>query len=234
MILQRTYYFIELENFDIPEEGFKTEQQLTIQETKINPDPVSYLFEVTKDYYKGWSKLVGQHEILDRKPRRIAGDPEYHLQSILGGHETFDVFYNKKLKILIFNCSKQQKNGLIRRLLKNFPSMISVKTGQVNFPYLLDQLQNTKIVGSWFSDLKGQVTAVGLFGDRVNLDQLFDHYQAVGTMSALTLEVNIEDQKEPCKIMVTKERGIIIYEKWNQKQDLDFLFNIRPILFKTN
>ncbi|QSB48804.1 hypothetical protein [Parageobacillus toebii] len=233
-MLQRSYYFVEFETFEIPDEGFITYQQQTLEGTGINAEPVSSLKMVEANYYKGWSRLIGTHERYDRTPRRMAGNPEYFSESITGGDKPFDVFYNPQTKRMILKTSKTNVKGLLRRMIKNYPSFFVPKEGQVDFAYLLDRLQNTTVIASWFNDLKGQVTSVGLFGDRVNLDDKFNYYKAIGSMSALTVELTIKGQNQPCTIMITKERGVVIYENWDQKQDLDFLFNIQHLLFYKN
>jgi hypothetical protein len=230
-MLHRTYYFIEVDKFSIPENGFFTAQQNTLPGSGVDPEPISSLKLINKDYYRGWWLLEGIHETVERKPRRLHGDPEYVNQSITGGDKPFDVFYIPDEKILLFRASKHKTKGIIRRLIKYYPNHISYKKGEVDFVKLLDKLQNSKIIGSWFSNLKGQVTSVGLFGDRVNLDDKFNYYKAVGTMSALTIEIYIKNQKEPTTIMITRERGVVIYDNWNQKEDLDFLMDIKPLLF---
>jgi hypothetical protein len=231
IILHRSYYFVEFEVLKIPNEGFKTHQQQTLDGTGVNAEPVSSLKMVEPNYYKGWSRLIGTHERYDRTPRRMAGNPEYLHESITGGDKPFDVFYNPQIKRMILKTSKTTVKGLLRKMIKNYPSSFVPKEGQVNFAYLLDRLQNTTVIASWFNNLKGQVTSVGLFGDRVNLDDKFNYYKAIGSMSALTVELSIKGQNQPSTIMITKDRGVVIYENWDQKQDLDFLFNIQPLLF---
>jgi hypothetical protein len=94
----------------------------------------------------------------------------------------------------------------------------------------LKNLQNAKVVSSWFNGIQGKVNAVGLYGNRVNLDDAFDFYKKTGKLSALTIEVILPNEETPVEIMITKSAGVVLYTNWNQKQDLDFLFEFKSLL----
>jgi len=221
-----------MELIEIPVGGFFSTQQMTFQETKRDADPISSLKIVDKNYYNGWARLQALHESIDKTPRRIAGDPEYLLQSIVGGDRPFDCFYNEKDKMIIMNTSKMNVIGLQRRLIQNFPQKFKPHQRELDFKHLLKQLRHTQIVSSWFNNIQGKVNAVGLFGQRVNLDDIFNHYNEVGKLSAITVEWAFENEEEPTNVMFTRNFGVVLYSNWDVVKDLEFLFELQALLFK--
>lgn len=230
--MSKTFYFIDMEYIDFPTGGFSTSQQMTIPETKKNADPISTLKIVKDNYYRGWTRLEGCHETVDKTPRRLAGDPEYLFQSIYGGDKPFDCFYNPHSKKMIMNTSKHNVIGIQRRLIRDFPNIFKPKNTELDFEHLLKELQHTQIVSSWFNNIQGKVNAVGLFGKRVNLDEVFNHYSEIGKISAISVEWKIADEDQPINVMFTKSFGVVLQTNWDLAKDLDFLFGLEPILFK--
>lgn len=228
----KTFYFIEMSNFDLTENGFFTSQQLTLDSTKKDADPLTYLKIVDANFYKGYMRLEGLHESIDKTPRRLAGDLEYLTQSIVGGDKPFDCYFNPDNNILIMNTSKHNVIGLQRRLIKNFPKTFVPQQGELDFKHLLNNLSNSRIIGSWFNNIQGKVNAIGLFGERVNLDDIFRYYNDLGKLSAITVEWLLEDVDQPLNIMFTKKFGVVLNSTWDKKNDLDFLIKILPLLFE--
>jgi len=229
--LSKTYYFVEFEQFEIPPEGFSTEQQMTLMETKKDADPISILKIDQNDYYKGWMRLEALHESIDRTPRRMAGDPEYLHQSIIGGDKCFYCYYNQAEKTMIMNTSKSNMVGLQRRLIQTFPNAYQPSPKELDFTVLLSKLKKNKIVSSWFNNIQGKVNAVGLYGQRVNLDDIFSHYKGIGSLSAITVEWVFDDEDLPINVMFTKNFGVVLYSNWDIKRELDFLFKLKEVLF---
>ncbi|RIW27626.1 hypothetical protein D3H55_22825 [Bacillus salacetis] len=230
--MSKTYYFVEMDQIDIPIEGFSTSQQMTLEGTKKDADPISTLNIINKDYYRGWMHLQALHETIDKTPRRMAGDPEYLHHSIVGGDRPFDCYYNEKDKMIIMNTSKMNVIGLQRRLIQNFPELFKPHQRELDFKHLLQQLRHTQIVSSWFNNIQGKVNAVGLFGQRVNLDEIFNHYNQIGNLSAITVEWVLKNEEQPMNVMFTKNFGVVLYSNWAVDKDLDFLFELKNLLFK--
>lgn len=229
--MSKTYYFVELEDIKFPPEGFSTIQQLTIQETKQDADPITSLKIIETNYYNGWMRLEALHETLDRTPRRMAGDPEYIHQSIVGGDKSFNCYFNELEKIMIMNTSKNNVIGLQRKLIQTFPNTFKPFQKELDFKVLLQKLKHTQIVSSWFNNIQGKVNAVGLFGTRVNLDDIFSHYNEIGRLSAITVEWVFDWEEQPINVMFTKNFGVVLYSNWDIKKDLDFLFELKTLLF---
>lgn len=229
--MSKTYYFVEMEHIDIPSEGFSTIQQMTLQETKSDADPISTLKIIDENYYNGWMRLQALHETIDKTPRRMAGDPEYLHQSIVGGDRPFNCYFNEKDKMVIMNTSKMNVIGLQRRLIQNFPHKFKPKQKELDFKYLLKKLKNNQIVSSWFNNIQGKVNAVGLYGQRVNLDEIFNHYNGIGKLSAITVEWELVNEEQPMNVMITKNFGVVLYSNWDVAKDLEFLFELQTLLF---
>lgn len=102
---------------------------------------------------------------------------------------------------------------------------------ELDFKVLLNKLKHTQIVCSWFNNIQGKVNAVGLFGNRVNLDDIFNHYNEIGRLSAITVEWVFDKEEPPINVMFTKNFGVVLYSNWDIRKDLDFLFELKPILF---
>jgi hypothetical protein len=219
-----------MEHIEIPVDGFSTTQQMTLQDTKSDADPISTLKVVDGNYYNGWMRFQALHETIDKTPRRIAGDPEYLHQSIVGGDRPFDCYYNEKDKMFIMNTSKMNVIGLQRRLIQSFPQMFKPHQRELDFKHLLKQLRHTQIVSSWFNNIQGKVNAVGLYGQKVNLDDIFNYYNEVGKLSAITVEWAFENEEQPMNVMFTKNFGVVLYSNWDVVKDLEFLFELQALL----
>lgn len=220
-----------MEKILIPHEGFDTPQQLTLFNQGIDADPRTKLKVVESNFYNGWDRLEGFHEQIDKTPRRMNGNPDYLHVSIVGGNLPFTSYLKKDEKMFLFNTSKSNVLGLQKRLVKFFPDTFIPKKSKVNFPYLLKMLQNATVVSSWFNGINGKVNAVGLFGERVDLDSAFEHYKNIGELSAITLELESEHSSKPFEVMITKFFGVILYTNWELKKDLDFLLELKTLLF---
>jgi hypothetical protein len=228
--MSKTFYFVEMEKMEIPIVGFRTPQQLTLANTGNDADARSSLVIQEPNFYQGWDRLEGIHEHVDRTPRRMNGNPDYLHMSIVGGDTSFTAYYNKDEKLLLFNTSKNQVVGVQKRLIQFFPDTFRPKKGEVDFVHLLQNLQNATVISSWFNQINGQVSAVGLFGKRVNLDESFLHYKEMGKLSAITLDLSIDGEPKPINVMITKHFGVVLYTNWDHRKDLDFLFNMKTLL----
>ncbi|MDL5375618.1 hypothetical protein ACNOIU_10670 [Exiguobacterium mexicanum] len=229
----KTYYFVNMEEFNIPENGFFTDQQLTFGNSRVDPDPISSLEIVEENYYKGWTRLRGIHEMIDKTPRRMAGEDEYLPQTIVGGDLAFNCFYNSNDKIMILNTSKKVALDFQRKLINKNPRDFKPIQKEVDFKRLISMLSDNQIVNSWFNNIDGQVKSVGLFGERVNLDDTFQRFNNLGNLSAITVEWSFVDFDYPINIMITKNCGIVIHANWDIKRDLDFLFDMKNIIFSS-
>lgn len=98
----------------------------------------------------------------------------------------------------------------------------------VDFAGIIEKTHST-VLGAWFG-LEGIVKRVGLFGDRINLDETFDKYQRVGSMTSLYIEMEFEGKKTST-VLLTKDGGVILFDEWELEQDLMFLTKIVKSLF---
>lgn len=222
-----SYYLRQVMNLVFPESGkLVTKQQMAIEGFKVDDDPRTVLEVVSKDYYKGYWKLLFTHEVTDREPRRLGGDPAYVDRTIKGGDKAHDVFYSPEKELMILKAPKNLVNGLIRVLRREYPSSFNLNVVPMDFPKIIERAQSN-IIGSWFSGIKGQVNSVGIFGDRVNLDTSFGHYKNLGQISALYLELYYDDKSKPITVTITRLGGIILYTpKSNDIEELDFIFSL--------
>src|SRR5699024_9498658 len=122
--------------------------------------------------------------------------------------------------------------GIQRRLIQYYPDKFKPKQKELNFKELLKQLRNTQIVSSWFNNIQGKVNAVGLYGERVNLDEIFNHYNEIGKLSAITVECDLEDEECPMNAIFTKTFGVVLYTNWDVAQDLEFLLELKKPFFR--
>ncbi|MTI83485.1 MAG: hypothetical protein FH756_06155 [Firmicutes bacterium] len=229
--MARVYYFFDVEVFDVPEPyGLRTEQQLTFPGMGKDADPITELKLIKKNFYINLHQYSCIHEVVDKKPRRFGGEPAYYPNSITGADKPCNVFYDWESRQLIFQGARRVAFGAMRRLIKQYPKQINVSSGEIDFSFLIENTKSV-IVGTWFSGLNGQVKSIGMFGDRVNLDERFELYQRLGAMTALYLEITPMGNPKPCKIMISKDRGVVIHEDWTIEQDLEFLLKIKPLLF---
>lgn len=228
----RSYYFFHVINLD---DDLRTAQQQTIPQTHQDAEPVTALSVVDNQYCHGLSWLQLRHETIDRTPRRMLGDPQYVQETIAGGQTPYDVYWNESENFLIVRAPKSIISGAFRRLHKAHPQHFKVERRMVDFSTLIDRVSST-VIGAWFG-LDGRVTKVGMFGNRVNLDESFDRYQQVGSMTALYIVMEFQqgDVTSESTIMITKDCGVVIFDEWEVSQDLQFLTAvIKPLIYDTS
>jgi hypothetical protein len=224
--LIRSYYFFKAVKFG---EDLRSKQQMVISGTETDVEPATEIKKVESDSLMGLTQFCLIHETRDKRPRRLLGDPRYVNETIAGGKTPYDIYFDENTNMLIARAPKTVVNSAFKKLAREFPLLFKVERHEVNFANIIDKTTST-ILGAWFG-LEGRIKSIGLFGDRVNLDDSFNRYQQAGSMTALYIDMEFENSKKST-IMVTKECGVIIYDEWDIEQDLKFLINImKPLIF---
>lgn len=174
-------------------------------------------------FYKDYSKLTLLHERVDRKPHRFGGQLEYHEESITGGQKYHNVYYSQSRELLVIRAARQVSNSAIRALQKEYPKSIQTGSIEIDFGRIIDKARSN-ITGSWFTGIKGQVNTVGIFGDRVNLDESFDRNAKIGQISAIYLEIAAEGQEDLVNICITRSGVIVLHQEIEgEEAQIDFI-----------
>lgn len=222
-----TYALFKMKAFEVPVEGLQTEQQLAVPGSGMDDAPLTKI-AVAGDDYGPFMRFRCLHEYVDHRPRRLAGNPQYYDHSIVGGNLPFDAFYHADSQTLAMRTGRDRAAHALRALARDHPAKIEAeKVRETDFGRLFSDSPKT-VIGSWFSGMKGNVKALGMFGDHVDLSQEWKSMQALGAMTALLLELSLDGTT--AKVMISRRQVVTIYESWEEGAQLDFVLAIIPQL----
>ena len=214
----RSYHLLDIENFDTSISEFSSKQQYSIV---TDAEPVSILTKKIENYYKDFTKYELFHETKRNNTGRAYGRNDSFDKYVW--QKSFNVYLWHDKNILIFEANKSAVNGCIRRFRKEYrDKQFKLTRRPVDFNKVISRATN--ITGGWFGDLSGNVSSIGLFGDHVDLSGEYDRYSAIGTLSALTIEVDLSGAIY--KFMITKDRSIVLYNNDEIEKDLDLIAQI--------
>ena len=225
----KAYYFFEVDRFDLFAGAniISTPQQLVVgDQIEKFSEPRTEVRLATDNFYQGFNRMVFEHENKSKKRKiRTYGDTAFN-EFI--PQNSFVGYYNSDIKVLILQTSKSNAREAIKRLTKYFPDKISVEQGHVNYPHIIQRVDN--VWGGWIGGLNyGNLKSAGLFGDHVNLSEDFDRFSAAGKLSCLN--VQLEFDRRTLDFMITKDRGVVFLSRLTDEEELDILIQLRPILY---
>lgn len=225
----RSYHFLDIENFNLfeeePEGTIKTtDQQLAFGD--VDDQPRSSIKLIKRDYYKGFDKYIIHHEKVKRKQGRAYGEDlifnKYVESNSMNG------YVNEEIGLFLIEGNKSSVNDFVKQYEKNFDGF-KLTRSDVDFPYLVKHTQN--VWGGWLNGFNdGSLKSVALYGDRVNLSEDYNRYEAAGKLSSLNCSIAFE--KRSYDFMITANKTIVIMQNRTPEEDLDLLLFIRPMLYK--
>ena len=217
------YHLLDIVKFDHTAKDIVSYQQYNVfnnmAETRLN--------KVSEDFYNKFSKYELFHETQRRMKGRAYGNADSF--SEFYKQDSHNCYLWKEQNIFIFEAGKEAVNGAVKRLRKDLgKENFDLSRKEVDFNRVLSKANN--ITGSWFGELAGNVTSVGIFGDHVNLSSEYDRFKIAGQLSALTIEVSFGGSMY--SFMITKDRGLVIYNNMSIEKDLDLIVQIYHEFFK--
>lgn len=226
----KAYHFFDIIKFtlfDDKEEGeiISLEKQLSIDGKDYHPD--SSLKLIKRNYYEGFDKFIIHHERVKKKNGRAYGDSIIFNSFI--ENFSLNAYYNKDLSLFIIEGNKPSVNDFVRRFNREFPDKFELTRSDVNFPYLIEHTHN--VWGGWLKGFNdGNLKSVALYGDRVNLSEDYNRYEAAGELSSLNCSITFE--KRSYDFMITANKTVVIMQNRTPEEDLDLLLFIKPMLYK--
>lgn len=225
----RAYHFLDVEKFTIfdDKDEVLTPQQMSMVNDKEDLEPVSKMKLISRQYYKGFHKLIITHEDVKKKSGRAYGEDQFFEHFV--ENKTLNGYYSPEMKLLIIEGNKGAVNGSVKRFSKYYPENFTVRRSNVDFAYLVQHSSN--VWGSWFGGLNtGTLKSAALFGDHVNLSDDFDRMKAVGTLSSLNCSLTFE--KTSYDFTITSNKTVVLMQNRTPEEDIDLLLALKPILYK--
>lgn len=219
----RMFWLVDVDQFDEQEEKLTTAQQLAIG--GADAEPYTSLELTTRDFAVGYSLWTFTHEVPRRKIGRAYGRPEtfnVYFERIQGS-----MYYSPGRRLMVWEGSGPVISGAIRRLSRRYGSQFSVRRGKVDFAKVMERAAN--ITGSYFGNLRGNVTSVSLHGSRVDVAEDFHKYSEQGELSALQVSLDIAG-RGTYSLLITRNRGIEFYDTLESQVCLELLEDIKPLL----
>ena len=174
---------------------------------------------------EGYQIYEGTHERSVKRMGRTYGE---HVFDQYIGRNEYTAYYKDGDPYIIFEGSGKIIKGALKVLQREYPDLIELKQGEVDFNYLRKQCDN--IWGGWFNQNQPRLRKVALFGDHVDLTQDYNSLQALGSLSSLCVELTNEGNKH-C-LMICKQRTIVFYDSdVHIAEDLRRLELLIPFLY---
>lgn len=220
------YTLKRISKLELPEEGLVTQQQLSIPGLKIDSNPQTKILLNKREFHEGFDRFELTHETIDRTPHRLGGNFEYYDSSIIGGNEKHAVYISKVLELGVFRTSKKVANGAIKALHKEYPTQFEMLDIYIDFDRVMKKA-GSNIRGAWFTDIKGQINTVAVFGDRVNQDEQFTRNRLLGHISLLYIELDLEGFDESQTIGITRNGGILFHcDSNDEKRQISLIMSL--------
>lgn len=226
----KSYHFLDVINFNLfndrPEEHvITTSAQLATDGT--DDQPSSSMKLIRRNYYKGFDKYIIHHEKIKRKRGRAYGEDLFFDSFV--ETTSMSAYFSPQLKLLIIEGNKGSVNDFVRKFNKEFSDdLFKVTRSNVNFPHFIRHTEN--VWGGWLNGFNdGNLKSVALYGNRVNLSEDYNRFEAAGKLSSLNCSITFE--KESYDFMITANKTVVIMQNRTHEEDLDLLLFIKPMLY---
>lgn len=209
-----------------PENTVKsTKQQLATEGNDSQPS--SSIKLIKRSYYKGFDKYIIYHEKVKRKQGRAYGEDLIFDRFV--ERSSMNAFFNNEYSLFLIEGNKSSVNDFVKKFEKQFSDKINLTRSSVDFPYLIQHTHN--VWGGWLNGFNdGSLRSVALYGDRVNLSEDYNRYEAAGTLSSLNCSIAFE--KTSYDFMITANKTVVIMQNRTPEEDIDLLMFIRPMLYQ--
>lgn len=226
----RSYHFLDVINFNLfedkPEEFvLSTTSQLATD--GIDDQPSSSMKLIKRDYYRGFDKYIIHHEKIKRKKGRAYGEDLFFNSFVES--TSMNAYLNKEFNLLLIEGNKGSVNDFIRKFEKEFSKeLFKLTRSNVYFPHFIRHTEN--VWGGWLNGFNdGNLKSVALYGNRVNLSEDYNRFEAAGKLSSLNCSITFE--KESYDFMITANKTVVIMQNKTQEEDIDLLLFLRPMLY---
>lgn len=193
----------------------------------IDDQPSSSMKLIKRDYYKGFDKYIIHHEKIKRKKGRAYGEDLFFNSFVES--TSMNVYLSKEFNLLLIEGNKGSVNDFIRKFEKEFSEeLFKLTRSNVNFPHFIRHTEN--VWGGWLNGFNdGNLKSVALYGNRVNLSEDYNRFEAAGKLSSLNCSITFE--KESYDFMITANKTVVIMQNKTQEEDIDLLLFLRPMLY---
>jgi len=221
----RAYQFYCVEKIVLePGETIATPCEQVLEGTDFDEPPRSTIC-LTGSRLAGYEHIRLTHEDEKQKPGRAHGT---RFERAIYSTE-MNAYYDRDSSILIINGPRAAARACATRLHKTRSDIFEVTPLPVDLMSVIEEVQNTK--GAWLTDLPmaGNVSSVGLFGDHVDLSADFTKYQALATLTAITVELPYS--REQRTFMITRHGTVVFYGPGDAYKDLTFMRRLYGLLY---
>lgn len=191
-------------------------QQLALGER--DDQPIVELKLITEPLIEGYDKYKMTSENIEKITGRAYGRHDEFEQFISIRYS--DVYYSTNTYCLYFHSKK----SLFNQFEKTFNKSVELTYNKVNidFKNIIDNQNALDIKGIWFGNLLDtNVKSLLLMGNKVEESSKYQDLLTEGTVTNITLIYNYNGKN--LKIMITKDGGIIFYDKINETDALTAL-----------
>ncbi|MBS5986462.1 hypothetical protein [Clostridium sp.] len=209
------YYILKTKTYTtVPR--LSSAQQLALGER--DDQPIVELKLITEPLIEGYDKYKMTSENIEKITGRAYGRNDEFEQFISIRYS--DVYYSTNTSCLYFHSKK----SLFNQFEKTFNKSVELTYNKVNidFKNIIDNQNALDIKGIWFGNLLDtNVKSLLLMGNKVEESSKYQDLLTEGTVTNITLIYNYNGKN--LKIMITKDGGIIFYDKINETDALTAL-----------
>lgn len=140
----------------------------------------------------------------------------------------FEAYFYKSRNLMIFQAPKKECSGVLNHLRAKFCG-IELKEVELDFGEVLKLCSEYQ--GAWFRGASSRVQAVGLSGNQIQDDNLFQNLQQVANLSNVTIPWLHNGVRHP--VMLTSRGGIVLARNYQDiGLDLELVMDVQDKLLQ--
>jgi hypothetical protein len=99
--------------------------------------------------------------------------------------------------------------------------MLAYTSRELDLVALRTRLES-RVSGGWFGDMQiARIESAGLFGPDVGKSDEWEHYEQLGHLSAIILEIGYRDKAY--KVMLVQDSTVLLYRSLGEVENLAFV-----------
>lgn len=218
------YYILEMSHYT-KVNTLLSEQQVAL--STFDDKPKVELNLINSPIINGYDKYTMISENIEKLSGRAYGKIEPFEEFIAINRSS--VYYSYATKCMYFHSKKQ----LFNQFEKTFKKAVEIgyKKVHIDFKNIIDNQNSLDIKGIWFGNLLDtNVHSLLLMGNKVDASDKYQELLSEGIVTNITLVYKYKNDQ--LKIMITKDGGVIFYDKIAETDALKALDYIYSNLIK--
>jgi hypothetical protein len=199
--------------------GFPFDKWHTTQQTKVDfDDDVVTSVEPVSDWsHPDFRKFQVMHESRLFFEGRFRNEP---IDTVVRRYR-FDVYLDAPGGRAFFCGPKKLWQEAMQRIQRDQHSTLEYAPRELDLIALRSALEG-RVSGGWFGDMQiARIESAGLFGPDVAKSDEWEHYEQMGHLSAIILELTYRDRAY--NVMLVQDSTVVLYRSLGEIENLAFV-----------